>query len=666
MTADNTTGADGQAPVVRRRGRGAVAGAVKGAVLVALAVVILRNAWVCDDAYITLRTVDNFVHGLGLRWNTYERVQAYTHPLWMFLLAWAYSLTRESYFTTIFLAVAASLGAVALAVWRFGRTTAAALFLVVVLASSKAFMDYTTSGLENPLTYLLVVVFVWLYLEQTWTPRRLFGLSLVAALAGLNRLDLLAIFLPPLAYAAFKTGWRRSLKPLAAGLAPLVAWELFALLYYGFPVPNTAYAKLGTGVGAMELAGQGLVYFADSLVHDPLTLIVVAAGVVAALATRKGAPAAAAAGVVLYLLYVVRVGGDFMSGRFFSSLVLLASVLIVTSVTTRPAAWAVLAAVAAVLGMVGGGALMTGGARSSMGALMPDAYIRNTGIADERRVYCPDTGLLRALEGRPMPAHKWAQRGRHRRVKAPTVEVTGSIGFVGFFAGPKQVTIDLSALADPLLARLPPVSARGGWRVGHFVRTLPPGYRESVRTGQNKIRDKDLAEYYDRLCLVTRGRLLDPARLLEIVRFNLGLNDHLLESYTRQKPVYATPQEIHRSAGQGGVPFGSAGVEVLLGTLRYDHAVEVRLEYGSYCFIPCRWGRGIHCLYLFTIPQDGARATWRIDMPWPQVLRGYDSLLIVPIIEDTPHTIDSVRLLGDIAREHAAATAAAASQTAGS
>lgn len=296
---------------------------------------------------------------------------------------------------------------------------------------------------------------------------------------------------------------------------------------------------------------------------------------------------------------------------------------------------------------------------------MVDAYIGDNGIADERRFYYRDTGLLRAFEGRPMPAHKWAREGRERRLSAPTIKAMGSIGFEGYFAGPKQVTIDLCALADPLLARLPPVAACGGWRVGHYGRSLPPGYRQSVRTGQNQIADKDLAEYYDRLCLVTRGRLLDPGRLLEIVRFNLGMNGHLLASYTHQKPIRATPEEINRSAAQGGLAFGPAGVEIVLGTLRYDAAVEVRLDYGSYSFIPCRGGRGFHSLGLWTFPQDHTRATWRINIPWPQVQRGYDSLLIVPILEETPHRIDSVRLLNDIARERAAA-GAASSPAAGS
>ena len=48
--------------------------------------VLLRTAWLSDDALITFRTVLNFTHGYGLTFNVAERVQAYTHPLWMLML----------------------------------------------------------------------------------------------------------------------------------------------------------------------------------------------------------------------------------------------------------------------------------------------------------------------------------------------------------------------------------------------------------------------------------------------------------------------------------------------------------------------------------------------------------------------------------------------------
>src|SRR5664280_151358 len=48
---------------------------------------ILANAWIVDDAYITFRSIWNVHHGFGLRWNPSERVQTYTHPLWMLLIS---------------------------------------------------------------------------------------------------------------------------------------------------------------------------------------------------------------------------------------------------------------------------------------------------------------------------------------------------------------------------------------------------------------------------------------------------------------------------------------------------------------------------------------------------------------------------------------------------
>ena len=54
--------------------------------LVLLAVGV-RLAWLGDDAFITLRSVENWVTGNGMRWNADERVQTFTHPLWMMLLA---------------------------------------------------------------------------------------------------------------------------------------------------------------------------------------------------------------------------------------------------------------------------------------------------------------------------------------------------------------------------------------------------------------------------------------------------------------------------------------------------------------------------------------------------------------------------------------------------
>ena len=96
----------------------------------------------CDDAFITLRTVDNFTAGHGLTWNVAERVQAYTHPLWMFLLSAIYLVTREPFVTAIVLGLLVSVLAAGLVAFQSSRTLAGALIAVGLLSVSKAFVDY--------------------------------------------------------------------------------------------------------------------------------------------------------------------------------------------------------------------------------------------------------------------------------------------------------------------------------------------------------------------------------------------------------------------------------------------------------------------------------------------------------------------------------------------
>src|SRR5579862_1051812 len=129
---------------------------------------LFRTAWMCDDAFITLRTIDNFVHGYGLRWNVDERVQAFTHPLWLFVLTPFYAVTREPYVTTLAVQAALAIATIWLLLRHAAATANQAWFVVAVLVSSKAFVDFSTSGLENPLTHLLIVLFFLAWRSDRW------------------------------------------------------------------------------------------------------------------------------------------------------------------------------------------------------------------------------------------------------------------------------------------------------------------------------------------------------------------------------------------------------------------------------------------------------------------------------------------------------------------
>ncbi len=114
---------------------------------------------------------------------------------------------------------------------------------------------------------------------------------------------------------------RRNLRAaiaLLTGFAPLVLWIGFSLVYYGFPFPNTAYFKLGGGIPAAELAQHGLFYLYDSLSNDPLALITITASAFLIGRRRQSHSGALGLGAILYLLYVIKIGGDFYSGRFIS------------------------------------------------------------------------------------------------------------------------------------------------------------------------------------------------------------------------------------------------------------------------------------------------------------------------------------------------------------
>ena len=291
---------------------------LKAAMLSLFTIAVVRTAWMCDDAYITLRTVDNFVSGFGPRWNVAERVQTYTHPLWMFVLALPYYVTREAYFTPLVVSMLASLAAMWLLVTRIAVSSATAIIGASVLIFSRAFVEFSTSGLENPLTHLLLAIFFVLY----WHPERAHRLThlwIVVSLIMVNRLDAGLLVLPAMLVRTYQVGWRPGVKAVAIGVVPLVTWELFSIIYYGFPFPNTAYAKLSNGVPPGELASQGIAFLLNSAANDPLTLLAMGTFVSVALASYPRVSWPLALGVVLYVVYVVRVGGDFMSGRFLTA-----------------------------------------------------------------------------------------------------------------------------------------------------------------------------------------------------------------------------------------------------------------------------------------------------------------------------------------------------------
>ena len=504
-------------------------------------VVLFRTAWLTEDAYITFRPVENFVAGFGPVYNIGERVQAYTHPLWFLLQSlfffidlkyFGLSFPEHLYFLTIFLSIAISLLVVLLYAYRFGRTKPALVLLgLAVMACSKAFMEYSTSGLENPLSHLLLLVFFMVFFNYRGDDsRKLFLLSLLAALVAMNRFDLLLICLPALLYVWWGAG-KRLLNALWAvlGFTPFILWSTFSLVYYGFIFPNTAYAKLNTGLTLFENIKSAGYYFLESLIYDPVTLVFIIT-VLVLVFLRLGKPAKIAAiGLVLYLLYIFYIGGDYMSGRFFSTPLIVAATLLL-ELELAPNRY-VFGAVVLVLVL---GAFIPRSPLTSpldYGSNTTKANLLFKGIADHRAENYQFTGLLaqrKESAGSRHSGEEWTYNPRQVSYVA-----RGPAGQQVYQWGPNVHVVDRNGLVDALIARIPKVDKH---RPGHFWRVTPEGYMETLEGGENVIADPDLAYYYDHLSLVIHGPLFSRERLQEIWRFNTGYYDDYMSRYVESLP----------------------------------------------------------------------------------------------------------------------------------
>ncbi len=424
---------------------------------------------------------------------------------------------------------------------------APAVLALLLLVASRSFVEFSTSGLENPLSHLLLVIF-WLeaMADSDGTIRRPTRFCVVAALCCLNRLDL-ALLIAPRMLAWLWQRPPRALRSIAWGALPLIAWFAFALVYYGSLTPNTVLAKLGTGIPLRLLAWQGLYYLLESLLHDPVTLPTIAAVIVWAIVKPSLNAVSLPIGLALHLLFIVRVGGDFMSGRFLSA-PFVCAVLFVASRTER---WLevrplVFSAVALV---VIGTSLTAAQSPLRLWTHLPvedesfEAF--HGGILSERLIYAGNTGLAEALLLGQHPSKRpWSRVGTEHHGLPNAFDGVGAVGLLGYHAGPATHIIDPLALTDPLLARLPSASP-DNWRIGHFQRAVPPGYEESLAecmrrlfphgsvsppthscldwpAETNRIADPALARQYDTIRLVTQAPLFSAQRLRAIVRLNLG------------------------------------------------------------------------------------------------------------------------------------------------
>lgn len=508
-----------------------------GLVLLVISIELIRTAWISDDAAITLRSILNFIHGYGPNFNVGERVQAYTHPLWFLLLSIVSFIIRNIFVATLLVSITISLITLSFFILKLARNFWLGILSIFLLSISKAYVDYSTSGLENPLSHLILLfgIYFGIKIFHQSSFKSLLYFFLCCSCLYLNRPDLILIFLPMICCIVIinrKTP-KQLLKTILIAIIPIIIWILFSLYYYGFPFPNTAYAKLGTGIELNERIAQGLKYFLDSYERDPITLFLIAVGLILgvfqSLFTRT-----LTIGVILYLIYIISIGGDFMSGRFFTSPLLVAVVMISLS-STYYIVYCLIIFFSLFFGIARLDYTLFSGRDYSV------TFLNEYKIADERGYYFQSTGLLNLTGGvLSLNTPEWKLSGRSVSI------ICGQLGFTGLLAGPSRHFIDNCALTDPLLARLP-AKYNKNWRIGHFYRQLPDGYLESVQKQQNLIKDPDTKNFYDVISLITQGDLNSIDRFKSIVKINTNRSIIKNTDKYRYQEIIYSPYQVDYS-----------------------------------------------------------------------------------------------------------------------
>jgi arabinofuranosyltransferase len=494
--------------------------------------IFFKNAWVADDAYISFRSVEQLFAGHGPRWNIDERVQVYTSPLWFMLLCLARVFTSDLFIASVLLSALCCVGCLWVA--RQAIRNDRQWFLFVLVASGAwAVMDFTSSGLENPLLYLLISCYLWsvkLFLEQESLvdkKKAFSGLLGSLGLLAIARHDMATLVLIPSVYLLYR-GWKVFgihflLKQSYLVWAPLLIWTIFSVVYYGVPFPNTAYAKMLHGISRHELVDFGKLYLLVSMRWDYFVQIAFAGLFVSLLWKRSLLLLCLVAGVGLNLFYVVYVGGDFMQGRFISVPVLFSALAASMFIRLPDRVSTSLLVLLVVLVMYWHVPLKQP-AEDGFDLNQGKRHYSWHGILNERNFYFKTNSLWAWWHRNPdkvFPDHKWCAMGKRASERNKEAADFGGIGMYGYCAGLQLIVIDRLALGEPFLARLPKPPTRE-WRAGHFHRDYPRGYYESRISGENHLLSPRLAELWDDVVLLTRAPLFTAERWRAIWRINSG------------------------------------------------------------------------------------------------------------------------------------------------
>ncbi len=195
-----------------------------------------------DDAYITFRYARNIASGLGFVYNQGEYVLGTTTPLLTLILASAKLISIPIIPVAKFLGFTFGLAYLLLIISQynnFNKRAALTLLFAVTLSLLPTNVKWDVAGMETAL-YIFLVYVILFYSEN----KSALVIGLVAALCFLVRIDgILVLGALIISKIINKVPPKNFIKILVYFSIFILPWLIFATIYFGSPVSNSAIAK---------------------------------------------------------------------------------------------------------------------------------------------------------------------------------------------------------------------------------------------------------------------------------------------------------------------------------------------------------------------------------------------------------------------------------------
>jgi tetratricopeptide (TPR) repeat protein len=265
---------------------------------ISFVIMCLENLHIQDDAFITFRYAKNFIGGHGLVFNHGEYVEGYTSILWTLLLSGflliGFNLETLSQALTIFFGLCS--------IWmtyfltknvlttnsNFSEVNPQSqnyfyneiLYLLpsLMLTFTGAFQYWSISGMEVSLFVFTSLATINIFLRSFEKQKTYLVFGIIGTINGLIRPEGIILFLV-ISFTFIINSYKREPDPEIKTFSktllntkyvyPFSFFVItnsillaFRLIYYGYPLPNTFYAKTGL---SLEYLSAGLEYFFNFL-----------------------------------------------------------------------------------------------------------------------------------------------------------------------------------------------------------------------------------------------------------------------------------------------------------------------------------------------------------------------------------------------------------------